>query len=237
MDLAANDDQDAAGDSDDDERRFTRTLDLGKFEKLNWSPCPLVEDPSRWLALEPDCGYPRGPMLVDLHMSDHQQVTYLESLQEVSPGTTEPLIFGGPPESVAHWLEDGHCLLVHAPQADTIIACPHNTYKVDACSKTRCSVRLPGVNDHGYGTPHTFIVSSPHSPVTDIFCWQFRHASSTGVQEQIIAYDLCSRQPLYQISCPEQVLNECDQLHQCQVAFRGRDSRSSSQMREKRVHL
>ncbi len=235
----ANDEEDAAAESLDTEKRCTRILDPRSFRELNWSPCLCVEDPSRWLALEPDCGYPGDPMLADLDTLDHQQVTYLDSLSEVFPGTTEPLIFDRPPESQAHWLEDGHCLLVHSPQATqaaTTSCCPNYTYKVNACSKTRCLVRLPGANQNG--TPHVFAVSNPKIPVTDIFCWLFEHAGSTGVEEQIIAYDLCSCQPLYQVSCPESLLDKCDHIHQAEgSASSGQDTRSSSQMRERRVFL
>ena len=172
------------------------------FQALHWSPCTCLEEPSRWLALDPDPYLNFGckclPVVIDA--SSGQQLCFQKD------HLTMPHKI---PSLQAAWLTG---------KSDQILIFPHHTAQMSksiawlaaARSQSILPVKLPGAQFQGRSDCWFFTVCGKDNAAINILCWstqdsEYEGRSARCFRGQISVFNASSRQLLYQLSCPQQV--------------------------------
>ena len=192
--------QDGSHAANAQQRRFVPRF---KFSDVIWSPCTCLEHPSQWLALQP---FPpqkhlaRAPILVDFKSG--QQVCFDRG----------PSMWPAPNSVISlhtAWLTDeSDGILTSVSDGDS----GSIAFLADVDSRTICPLIL---RDPPHGCTSQFFraCSVERSPV-GILCWvrEFQYEPGKDLEAQISAFDVSSRQLLYQLGCPQQLHQQILQL-------------------------
>ena len=185
-----------------------------QFREILWSPCTSLEVASRWLALKPNLGggMPiQAPIVMDLETG--QQVCFSES-----PLAVQPV-----PRNVctvySDWLTDKSDQILSRPKRSSVVCL------ADVHGHSILPLPLSGAPHEGASHFHT--IRSEKGFVNDILCWICAaHYCAPGecLKDQISMLNASNGQPLYHLSCPQQ-------LHQCFLQLqieRGWDQQATS---------
>ena len=166
------------------------------FRAIHWSPCTCLEEPSRWLALDPHRDCKHLPTVID--MSSGQQVCFEQGQLSMH------LDSHNVPSLHAAWLTgkpDQILIFPSTAQMSASIA-----WMADARSQSILPVKLPEAQSQG--ASHFFTVSGEDDAAINILCWSTRSPIREGTRSftgQISIFDVSSRQLLYQLSCIKQL--------------------------------
>ena len=173
---------------------------LLNFQSALWSPCDRLEDTSRWLALNPDGGCKRLPIVLD--METGQQVRFEEGASPMR------LTAGNNPYLHAAWLMDKPtqiCFYLSGGSISGSLAC-----LADAHSQSLLPISLPR---HQFSGNSQFLtVCSEEGAALDVLFWFPHSKHDPSFENQIIVFNASSRQVRYQLSCPEQLRRHFLQL-------------------------
>ena len=173
------------------------------FWSLAWSPCARVEDASAWILLELSSMCWHAYIMVD--STTGRQVCFhgdgSESVMQ-NPGTWRLS------KTCGGWLTEGQRILFHParefslPRSEISSVC-----LADASSRSVGRLELPGCDPQQLGRSSLFTISSHDCHAKDVLCWAAQAVESTRLEGQVIAYDLSSSQPMWQLGCPEQLFH------------------------------
>ena len=176
---------------------------MQQIRDLEWSPCVDFEDASRYIVLSGQDWF--VPMVIDLQSG--QQVCPVEANDASAMGSPCP----GRVYIHATWLTAQNSLAFHPAKGGLRNPCRPAICLADVCSHSNQSDRLPGALHDGHA--YAFSVPCQNGPCKDILCWVAQPAVSRRLEDQIIVYDLPSCRPLYQLMCPDHVMNSFLQFH------------------------
>ncbi len=182
------------------DRRYVREPPM-IFEQLAWSLCTRRENASHWLLLH--ISQHDGYFYILLDAQTGQQVQFQETCLSIQPGATFQCKFD------ARWLADQPCLLLHP-------ACRHAFDPGEMCLANASTnhvsaITLPGA--HREGSSRLFAAYDEKGCARDVLAWVASPVACKHFKDHIIVYDASSSgQRLYQLSCPESVVQSFMQL-------------------------
>ena len=188
-----------------------------QFGELIWSPCENLEESSRWTVLQPSHGQQLAPVVIDA--CNGQQVCF-QGEEPASVMASMPAgAADGEPALHAEWL--AHDQLVMHPSRSLPNSYPHRPSSVcirlaAASSGSFRIARLTGLEQAGNYS--FFPLGSGSSSVKNVLCWAAKRGMKGSFEGYIIVHDLPSCLPLYQLSCPQPMLNSFLQFHHISIS-------------------
>ncbi len=191
-----------------------------RFEQLVWSRCTRYKVASHWLLLHARQDDAINSILLNAQ-TGQQQVHFQQMCLSVKLGG----IFKC--KMHASWLADQPCLLCHP--AFEQVCDPREIRLADASTGHVSAITLPGAQHEG--SSQLFEAHDNKGCAKNILAWVAAPAVSKHFEDHIIVYDVSgSWQHLYQLSCPDSVVERFRQLHGKPISP---DSNSSQGMQDK----
>ncbi len=192
------------------------------LKQLVWPPCRGLESDSHWLLLLASQNGSSDYIL--MHAQTGQQVRFQEACLSTKIEGTSVSAFR------ASWLGGQPRLLLHPVitrwRRHRYAVDPREIRVADASTNRVSAITLSGA--HHEGNSQLFAACDEKGCAKKILAWVAAPVACKHLQDHIMVYDVsCSWQPLYQLACPESVVQRFMQLHSKHISP---DLRSSQGM-------
>ena len=170
-------------------------MPLLQVQTVYWSPCTCLEEPSQWLALDPEPDQDQKLLPIVINMATGQQVSF-------EPGPMSMRV-SSVPSLHAAWLTGRSDQILMFPS--TAKTSESIAWLADAQGQSILPISLPGAQFKGFS--RFFTVLGEHGALLDILCW-VRQSEMEGARcfdDQISVFNASSRLLMYQLSCPQQL--------------------------------
>ncbi len=186
-----------AQDSDQQRDGYQRAIENSPgFTELAWAPCASLEDPSCYIALNSDWGAIHKSIVIN---TETGRPVCLEGQSSASIMAGHAAKQGS--NFYATWL-DGHRLLFFpaSVEFDGSVSAS-DICLADVGTGNCCTLALSSAQQVGRSS--LFAIRSNGGSSKDLFCWISNHEGG----EKVVACDLQGAQPLYQLTCPDHLMN------------------------------
>ncbi len=179
--------------------------------QLHWSPCARVEDPSRWLLVEPYMLSPGPCTPIVFNTQTGQRIRF----RDQASGSQLPRpSLGHSDRTCAAWMNNNDRVLFFQPGCDRLfsysVPADVNMHLADVHGQSIRQLSLLELS--GFGKHKILLIAAcdVEGHVRDIL-FSAARVTSTRVsrcrKDQITVYDVCSQQLLYQLRCPGGMTN------------------------------